>query len=571
MGLNILMVASEAYPFAKEGGLADVVGALPKFLARLGHDVRVVMPRYYSVDREAYGLRQLPGVLTVPMGVVGQMYCGVYEGRMPGTDAPVYFLEHEEYYGRSGLYEIDNKGYLDNDNRFIFLSKGGLELCRMIDFRPDVIHAHDWHTAAIPVLLNTVYRSDSHVGQAASLLTIHNIQHQGSFYEGVMDVLGVGWEHYNFLELEKDNQVNLLKGGMYHATLLNTVSRGYVREMQTPEYGWGLEGVVRDRAADLYGILNGVDYDEWDPRTDPLIPANYSREDRSGKILCKHALQKTMGLPERDDVPLIGIVSRLVKQKGIDVFAEAVQRILGLDVQFVMLGGGEPWAHFFFGDVAARHPDKFACRIGYSNALAHQIEAGVDFFLMPSAFEPCGLNQMYSLRYGTIPIVRATGGLDDSVENFDESAMTGTGFKFRDLTAAALFDTVGWAVHTWYNNRQAIDCLIRNGMSQEFTWKDAAAKYDELYRLAVQRKRRGGGTSATADGGDGILESRVTDLEIQLTHQERTLDELNEVVTDQQRLIRKMERELVQVREQLVLVAPSMVKAPDEEEPPPHY
>ena len=570
MGLNILMVASEAFPFAKEGGLADVVGALPKFLARRGHDVRVVMPRYYSVNRDVYGLRQLPGVLTVPMGIIGQMYCGVYEGRMPGTEIPIYFLEHEAFYGRSGLYEVDNQGYLDNDNRFIFLSKAGLELCKMIDFRPAVIHAHDWHTAAIPVLLNTAYRSDPYVGHAASLLTIHNIQHQGSFYEGAMDVLGVGWEHFNHLELEKDNQVNLLKGGIYHATLLNTVSRGYVREMQTAEYGWGLEGVVRDRAADLYGILNGVDYDEWDPRIDPLIAANYSRDERSGKLLCKRALQREFGLPERDDVPLIGIVSRLVKQKGIDVLAEAIDRILELDVQFVMLGGGEPWAHFFFGDVAARHPGRFACRIGYSNELAHRVEAGADFFVMPSAFEPCGLNQMYSLRYGTIPIVRSTGGLDDSVENFDEAAMSGTGFKFNQLTAGALFDTVGWAVHTWYNNREAIDGLIANGMSQEFTWEEAAARYEELYQLAVSRKTGGGTVDPPADGGDGSLETRVTDLEIQLTHQERTIDELNEVVTDQQRLLRKMETELAMVREQL-LVAPSLVKETVDEEPPPHY
>lgn len=571
MGMKILIVASEVFPFAKEGGLADVVGALPKFLARLGHDVRVVMPRYYSVDREVYGLKLLPGVLTVPMGIIGHMYCGVYEGRMPGTDVPIYFLEHEAYYGRSGLYEVDNRGYLDNDNRFIFLSKGGLELCKMIDFRPNVIHAHDWHTAAVPVLLNTAYRSDPHVGGAASILTIHNIQHQGSFYEGVMDVLGIGWEHFNFLELEKDDQVNLLKGGIYHATLLNTVSRGYVREMQTPEYGWGLEGVVRERAADLYGILNGVDYEEWNPETDQLIAANYSRDDLSGKLLCKRALQRTMGLPERDDVPLIGIVSRLVKQKGVDVLAEALHSILDLDVQFALLGGGEPWAHFFFGDVAARNPARFACRIGYSNTLAHQVEAGADFFLMPSAFEPCGLNQMYSMKYGTIPIVRATGGLDDSVENFDEASLTGTGFKFHALTAGAIFDTVGWAVHTWYNNRESIQRLILNGMSQEFTWEEAAAKYEELYRLAMHRKSGGGIPVAAADGGVDLLESRVTDLEIQLTHQERTIEELNEVVTDQQRLMRKMETELAQVREQLLLVAPSLVQSPDDEEPPPHY
>jgi len=488
MRLNILITASEAVPFAKEGGLADVVGALPKFLKAQGHDVRVVMPRYYKVDREKFQLRQLPGVLVVPMGVIGSMYCGVLEGRLPGTDVPVYFLEHDDFYGRDTLYETDNRGYIDNDNRFIFLSRGSLELCKMIQFAPDVVHAHDWHTAAVPVLMNTVYRHDQYLGEAASVLTIHNMQHQGSFYEGAMDVLGVGWEHFTYLELEMENQVNLLKGGIYHATLLNTVSEGYAREMQTPEYGWGLEGVVRERSGALTGILNGVDYDEWNPECDPFLPAPYSAQDLSGKKICKRELQRACGLPERDDVPLIGMVSRLVKQKGIDTLAQALPRLLELDVQIVLLGAGEPWAHFYFGGMAAKHPERFACRIGYDNRLAHQIEGGCDFFLMPSAFEPCGLNQMYSLRYGTIPIVRATGGLDDSVQNLDAGTRTGTGFKFWNLNAGALFDTVGWAVHTWYHDPAMIQELRQNAMAQRFTWDEAAEKYERLYQRAVHMR-----------------------------------------------------------------------------------
>jgi starch synthase len=488
MRLNILITASEAVPFAKEGGLADVVGALPKFLKAQGHDVRVVMPRYYKVDRDKYQLRQLPGVLVVPMGIIGSMYCGVLEGRIPGSEVPVYFLEHNDFYGRDTLYETDNKGYIDNDNRFIFLSRASLELCKMIDFSPDVVHAHDWHTAAVPVLMNTLYRDDHHLREAASVLTIHNMQHQGSFYEGAMDVLGVGWEHFTYLELEMENQVNLLKGGIYHATLLNTVSEGYAREMQTSEYGWGLEGVVRERSGALTGILNGVDYDEWNPECDPFLPANFSAADLSGKKICKRELQRAFGLPERDDVPLIGMVSRLVKQKGIDTLAQALPRLLELDVQIVLLGAGEPWAHFYFGGMSVGHPERFACRIGYDNRLAHQIEGGCDFFLMPSAFEPCGLNQMYSLRYGTIPIVRATGGLDDSVQNLDAGTRTGTGFKFWDLNAGALFDTVGWAVHTWYHDPELIEVLRQNAMAQRFTWEEAAEKYQRLYRRAVQMR-----------------------------------------------------------------------------------
>ncbi len=488
--LSILFAASEATPFAKEGGLGDVVGALPKYLARMGHDVRVVIPRYWCVDRLSWGLKLLPGTLVVPMGSLGHQYCGVYEGRLPGSEVPVYFLEHEGYYGRSGLYQQGGQGYADNDLRFVFLSKASLELCKMLHFHPDVVHAHDWHTGIIPALLNTTYLHDRFVGHAASLLTLHNMQHQGCFPPGLMDSLGIGWRHFNYLELEKDDQVNLLKGGIYHATLLNTVSEGYAREIRTAEYGWGLEGVVQDRAADLFGILNGVDYEEWNPQHDPFIAKKYTaRTVKAGKAACKRALQERMGLPVRDDVPLFGVVSRMVQQKGTDILAEALHRILAMDVQFVVVGNGEPWAHFFFGDMAALHPDKFACFIGYDNPLAHQVEAAADFFVMPSAFEPCGLNQMYSLAYGTPPIVRATGGLDDSVENFDEWNRTGDGFKFWSHSATALFDTVGWAVWTFYNNPRGLAALRKNGMAKRFTWEAAAENYADLYRRAVRRRR----------------------------------------------------------------------------------
>jgi len=488
--LSILFSAAEAAPFAKEGGLGDVVGSLPKYLARLGHDVRVVIPRYWCVDCDKYALRLLPGTLVVPMGIIGDMYCGVWEGRLPGSEVPIYFLEHAQFYGRAGLYQQGGQGYMDNDNRFVFLSKASLELCKMLDWRPDVVHAHDWHTGVIPLLLNSSYLHDRYVGNAATLLSIHNMQHQGNFYPGLMEVLGVGWKHFNFLELEKDDQVNLLKGGLYHATLLTTVSKGYAHEIQTPEYGWGLEGVVRDRAADLYGILNGVDYEEWNPATDRFIAARYTAKTvKKGKAACKADLQATFGLPERDDVPLFGVVSRMVRQKGTDLIAEAIHRILEMDVQFVMIGNGEPWAHFYFGDIAALYPEKFACRIGYSEELAHKVEAGADFFVMPSAFEPCGLNQMYSLAYGTPPIVRATGGLEDSVENFNEAMLTGTGFKFWHHNAQALFDTMGWAAWTFYNNPKGMAALRRNGMRERFTWEEAAHRYDELYHLAIRRRR----------------------------------------------------------------------------------
>ncbi len=486
--MNILFAASEAAPFAKTGGLGEVVGDLPRYLHKAGHDVRVVLPRYYSIDPAHYGLTMLPGTLVVPMGIIGEMYCGVWQGTLPGSDVPVYFLEHQELYGRDGIYGTDNVGFLDNDNRYIFLSRAAMELPKMLAWQPDIIHAHDWHTAAMPVLLNTAYRNDPLINKAASILTLHNMQHQGNFYPGLMDVLGIGWEHFTFLELEKDDQVNLLKGGIYHATLLNTVSRGYAREIMTEEFGWGLEGVLQQRSDDLYGILNGVDYNEWNPATDRHLPANYSIEDMFGKKICKRALQRHFGLPEID-VPLFGMVSRMVPQKGTDLLAEAIHKMLGLDLQLVIVGNGEPWAHFFFGGMAHRHPEQVGCYIGYDNALAHLVEAGSDFFLMPSAFEPCGLNQMYSLAYGTPPIVRATGGLDDSVDNFNETDLSGDGFKFWNHNATALYNTVGWATWTWYNNPAGLKTLRRNGMAKRFTWEAAADKYLEMYQAALRRKR----------------------------------------------------------------------------------
>lgn len=487
--LKILICASEAVPFAKTGGLADVAGVLPAELKKLGHDVRLVMPRYYDIDKEKYNLKLIEGPLGVPMGIIGEMWCGVYEGTIPGTDVPVYFIEHEHYYGRKNLYNDDSgQGFMDNDNRFIFLSKASLQLCKKIDFYPDVIHANDWQTAAIPILLNTAYRYDP-VGNAASVLTIHNMQHQGNFYEGLMDVLGIGWKHYNFLELEYNNQVNLLKGGILHSSLITTVSDGYAREIQTPEYGWGLEGVARERAGDLYGILNGCDYTEWDPQTDKYIAKNYSAGDLSGKLECKRDLQKAFGLPIKDDIPLFGMVTRLVRQKGVDILAEALYKLFGLDAQFVLLGTGEVWSHFYFGGAPQVAPGKIGVHIGYDNELAHKIEAGSDFFLMPSRFEPCGLNQMYSLRYGTLPIVRATGGLNDTVENYNEQTNEGTGFKFYDLTADAVFNTIGWATYTYYHNKPAMQKLIQNAMAKRFTWEDAAKKYDDVYYLAVRKRR----------------------------------------------------------------------------------
>jgi len=481
------MVAAEAVPFAKEGGLGDVMGSLPKFLAGRGHDVRVVMPRYDRVDQVKYNLTPVGGPLGVPMGSIGELWCAVFRGTFPGTDIPVYFIEYEHFFRRNGIYNSEGgEAFTDNDQRFIFLSRASLQLCKMLDFKPDVISVHDWHMAPTPVFLNTIYRDDPFFARTTTVLTIHNMQHQGVFPRRVMDILGVGDEHFNIEELEFFGNVNLIKGGIFHASLLATVSPTYAMEIQTPEFGCGLEGVINKRHSDLHGILNGVDYDEWNPETDPFIAAHYSEHDLSGKALCKRDLQREFGLTENADVPVIGVVSRLVKQKGIDILAGAIHRLFGFDIQFVLLGTGEWWAHFFFNDLPRLYPGRFGCHIGYSDMLAHKIEAGADFFLMPSRFEPCGMNQMFSLRYGTLPIVSATGGLNDTVENFNEETLAGTGFKFHDLTPDSLFDTVEWAVRMFYTRKDLIEMLIKRAMTMRFTWDDAAEQYEKLFFHAMK-------------------------------------------------------------------------------------
>ncbi len=491
--MKILMVVSEAVPFAKTGGLADVGGTLPRFLRRLGHDVRIVLPHYRAIDLSLGHFHRLPGPLKVPMGIIGELSAGVLEGRLPTSRAdesvPIYLIEYNQYFDRDGIYnDAGGNGFLDNDNRFVFLSRAALELCKKIDFAPDVVHANDWPTAICPVFLETLYRQDPYLSQTASVLTIHNMNYQGRFYSGLMDVLGVGWMHFNMHGLEWNGMTNLLKGGIYYATLLNAVSPRYAYEITTPEFGCGLEDVIRERSGDLRGILNGVDEIEWNPRCDPHIISTYHPLNLRGKAKCKADLQRSLGLPERD-VPLFGVISRLVHQKGLDVLAGVLEQMLQWEVQFVLLGSGEPWAQDFFSQIARRYPERFACRIGYDEALAHRIEAGADFFVMPSRFEPCGLNQLYSLAYGTLPIVHAVGGLDDTVINFDQQNNRGTGFKFYDLTERALLDTLGWATSVWYNHRESFEKMQRRAMTEHFSWSNAALAYAQLYADAIAKKR----------------------------------------------------------------------------------
>ncbi len=483
--LNILFVASEVVPFAKTGGLADVSGALPKALSAMGHNVVVVMPRYYQIDKGS--LKSVDGVLSVEMGPMGELFGAVYKQKLPQSDLYVYFIDHEQFFGRRGLYHDDNKPYLDNDNRFIFLSKSALQLCKMLNFTPDVIHANDWHTAALPLLTQTHFKHD--FGDIPTILTIHNLEHQGTFFKGAIDVMQSGWEHFNPEAYESMDRVNFLKGGIAYADAVTTVSKRYAKEMQISEFGFGLEHHIKSHSSKLFGILNGVDYDEWNPSKDKNIAKTFDADDMDGKLICKRSLQERFSLNIDDDIPLIGFVGRFAKQKGIELISGVIDGLLEQNIQVVMLGTGEKWAEDYFSEVASRHFGRFGLHIGYSDPLAHQIEAGCDLFLMPSLFEPCGLNQIYSLRYGTLPIVRATGGLDDTIDNCNQEQNSGNGFKFYMPSEEALYHTVLWAVDLYRNDRDTYKQLQQNAMKMHFGWDDAAESYEDVYRYAIAKRR----------------------------------------------------------------------------------
>jgi starch synthase len=488
--LKVLFVSSECAPFAKTGGLADVAGALPKALRAIGIDVRVVMPLYAGMPWN--DLEVLDGFMTVPMWW-GAARARVRVGNLPGSDVPVYCLEYNRYFDRPYLYGPPAEGYNDNLERFTFLSRGSLEVCKALGFIPDVIHCNDWQTALVPVYVNTVEWAQELHG-AATIYSIHNLAYQGVFDGGGMFITGLGREHYNPHEMEHFGAMNLTKGALYHSTILSTVSPTYAREIQTGHYGNGLDGILSARTGDLVGILNGIDIDEWNPATDKNLPARFTADDLGGKAACKAALQKEAGLAVRPDVPVFGIVGRLTSQKGFDVLAHALNRILSWDVQMVLLGTGDPDAERFFAWADAHHGDRFRAWLKFDDGRAHRIEAGSDFFLMPSRFEPCGLNQMYSLRYGTLPVVRATGGLVDTVSNYHEPTGGGTGFMFDDLHPESLANTIGWAVSTWYDRPDHIAGMRKRAMTQDFSWERAAVAYRDLYLDAYQRRRGHGFT-----------------------------------------------------------------------------
>jgi starch synthase len=482
--LRILFAASECAPLAKAGGLGDVVGALPKVLKAEGHDVRILLPRYAFIS--TLGAARHPDPLGVPLGS-SEAWCAVFESRLPGSDVPLYFLEHDALFDRSYIYDPPGGHAGDNLMRFGLLGRGALQLPRYLGWVPDVIHVHDWPTAAVPVMLNQP-GIDGLLLRTATVLTIHNIAYQPLFPRSQLDVLGISPSELRPDGLEDRGAINVFKGGLYHATMLTTVSPTYAREIRTPEGAGGLAPVMSLRGADLVGILNGIDEDVWNPRTDPYLPAHFSSDDLNGKAACKAALQRELHLVERPEVPLIGVISRLNPQKGTDVILEALDEILGLDAQVIILGAGDTKMEQQLRARSQIGGDRFRAWIGLNESLAHRIEAGADMFLMPSRFEPCGLNQMYSQRYGTVPIVRATGGLEDTVEGFDERADTGTGFKMRELSKRVLADTVRLAVEIYRTKPALFRKLQRRGMMKQFGWQVAAKRYAEVYRWAIERR-----------------------------------------------------------------------------------
>ena len=487
--LKILFVASECAPFAKTGGLADVVAALPKALRRLGHDARVVLPLYKSIDRAKYDIAPV-GSSCVHMGNGEENWIGLHETIF--EDVPIWFVEYERFFGRNGIYGEPSGEYLDNAFRFALLSKAALQVCKDFGFIPDIAHLHDWMSAPAAVFLKTWDNILSPLSDTASVLTIHNIGYQGIYDSSVFPYLGVGGELFRADVFEDFGKVNLLKAGVHFADGITTVSPTHAWEMLGAIGGQGLAPYLNQRRADFCGILNGVDYEQWNPETDNLIPANYSASDISGKAVCKAELQRRSGLEVRADLPIFGIVSRFAAQKGFDLLREALPGVLqNMEMQLVVLGTGDAQTEEFFRELSTRFAGRVGAHIGFSNELSHLIEAGSDFFLMPSLYEPCGLNQSYSMRYGTLPIVRATGGLDDTVHNYDESTGAGTGFKFWEVSSSALYYTIGWAVATWFDRRVHIEKLRRQAMAQQFLWSDSARQYLLVYEHALRNKRSG--------------------------------------------------------------------------------
>ena len=481
--MNIAFVASEGVPFSKTGGLADVVGALPRALAALGHQVSVYLPRYRHT-KLADPVTVVRSI-TVPFDDKHRFPSVVTTGSQGGIR--FYFVEYPQYFERDALYGTPAGDYPDNAERFALFSRAVLEASKIIG-APQVFHCHDWQAALVPVLLRTVYSEDPAFHDVGTVFTIHNMGYQGLFPPDTLPLLMLPWDLFTMSKMEFFGQVNFLKGALAYSDFITTVSRKYSQEIQTAEYGFGLEGVLRDRAATVTGILNGVDYDEWSPETDKFAVVKFSPKDLAGKAQCKQDLLAAFGVAKADPkLPVIGIVSRFAAQKGFDLIAQIMDRLAREEMIVVALGAGDKTFEQMFLRLNKQFPNKIAVKVAYDNAIAHKIEAGADMFLMPSRYEPCGLNQIYSLKYGTVPIVRATGGLDDTIEPWNARGGKGTGFKFTEYNGESLLTTIKEALQA-FRDQTSWQVLMRNGMNKDFSWSASAREYGKVYEKVRQMR-----------------------------------------------------------------------------------
>ena len=488
------MATSEAVPFAKTGGLADVCGALPTELAKLGHEPVLMLPAYRHTRTAGIPIEPTGIHFDVPIG--NKTVSGTFlKSELPGSNVPVYLVHNDQYFSRSGLYQENGQDYKDNCERFVFFCRAVLEGIRLLDLHIDVVHANDWQTALLPAYLKVEYRGVPPYEHIGSLFTIHNMAYQGVFWHWDMLLTGLDWKYFNWQQMEFFGNLNLLKTGLIFADRLNTVSQRYAEEIQSPEFGCGLEGVLQQRSNVLSGIVNGVDNREWDPAIDKHLPVNFTPETvLEGKAACTAALQQELGLPVEPRVPLVAFIGRLADQKGVDLLTTVVREWLqSQDVQWVILGTGEPGYQEQFALLSERFPHKIATRLEFSNRLAHQIEAGADIFVMPSRYEPCGLNQLYSLKYGTVPVVRSTGGLVDTITDTNLQTLgegTATGFSFGGYSALALAETLQRAVNT-YSQPELWQQIVQTGMRQDWSWANSARGYVDLYRATMNQVHQG--------------------------------------------------------------------------------
>ena len=477
--MKVLFAASEAHPFIKTGGLGDVMGALPKSLVKLGVDVRVVIPKYKNIKDELKQKLQFVKWFTVSVGWRNQ-YCGIFQYQYKGVI--YYFIDNEYYFNRDGLY-----GYFDDGERFAFFNRAVLEFIKQIDWQPDLINCNDWQTGMVPVLLNLEYKKDEFYSKIKTVFSIHNLLFKGSFSPKVLPEL-FGYDYMPLVNgsVELDGSVSFLKGGLNYCDQITTVSNTYAEEIKTPQYGEGLDGFLRSKSYYLMGIVNGIDYEEFNPQDDKLIFKNFNINSIDNKVQNKLSLQRELGLPQKKDTPMIGLISRLTHQKGCDLIVNMIDRLLQRDIQLVILGTGDYWYEETFKNLQYRYPDKVSANIKFDNTLAHKIYAATDMFLMPSLFEPCGLGQLIALRYGSIPIVRETGGLKDTISPYNQYNGVGNGFGFKNFNSNELMQIIEYAL-TIYNDKNAWNNIIRQAMNSDNSWEKSAMQYKWLYEGVVNR------------------------------------------------------------------------------------